>query len=93
MVDSSNPQELQAKLQELLADEAFAKELLSMEKYEDVQDALEERGVELSLDEIRRLAENVQKAQSGEMDDGELSEDELGEVAGGSTIGWLVIRW
>ena len=48
---------------------------------------LEEKGIEFSLDEIRRLKERSNKYQNGEasehMDDGELSEDELMDVAGG----------
>ena len=88
MADSSNPIELQEKLKEVLADEAFAKKLLAMEKPEDVQIALEEKDIELSLDEINQIGEFIKKAQSGEisqeqvqrMADGELSEDELEEV-------------
>ena len=90
MVNSSNPQELKQKLQEVLSDEAFAKELLQMEDAGDVQKALEEKDIELSLDEIRRIKERAMKVQSGEVSqeqsdlaDGELSEDELMDVAGG----------
>ena len=97
MADSSNLQELMDKLQEALADEAFVKELLAMERVEDVQTALEEKDIELSLDEINQIGEFIKKAQSGEisqeqvqrMADGELSEDELEEVAGG--IGTLLV--
>ena len=90
MVNSSNPQELKQKLQEVLSDEAFAKELFQMEDAGDVQKALEEKDIELSLDEIRRIKECAIKVQSGEasqeqsdLADGELSEDELMDVAGG----------
>ena len=97
MADSSNLRELQEKLQEALADEAFVKELLAMERVEDVQTALEEKDIELSLDEINQIGEFLQKVQSGEisqeqaqrMADGELMEDELEEVAGGSIIGTI----
>ena len=93
MVNSSNPQELKQKLQEVLSDEAFAKELFQMEDAGDVQKALEEKGIEMSLDEIRRIKERAMKVQSGEasqeqaepLADGELSEDELADVAGGIT--------
>ena len=94
MADSSNLQELMDKLQEALADEAFVQELLAMEKPEDVQTALEEKDIELSLDEINQVGDAVRKVQSGEISqeqvqrlaDGELSEDELEEVAGGCII-------
>jgi hypothetical protein len=91
MVNSSDPKALQEKLQEVLSDEAFANELLQMEDEGDVQKALEEKDIELTLDEIRRIRERAIKAQSGEasqeqaepLADGELSEEELMDVAGG----------
>jgi hypothetical protein len=91
MVNSSDPKALLEKIQEVFADKAFAKELLEMEDDGDVQIALEEKGIELTLDEIRRIRERAIKAQSGEasqeqaepLADGELSEDELMNVAGG----------
>jgi len=91
MVNSSNPQELKKKIQEVFSDEAFKNKLLLMEDEGDVQKALEEKGIEFSLDEIRRIKERAIKAQSGEasqeqaepLADGELSEDELMDVAGG----------
>ena len=48
MADSSNPKELQEKLQEMLANEAFAKELFAKETVEDVQVALEEKGIDFA---------------------------------------------
>ena len=98
MVNSSDPKALQEKLQEVLSDEAFAKELLQMEKPEDVQVALEKKDIDLSLDEISQIGEYMNKVQNGEisqeqvqsMVDGELSEDELEEVAGGFIISLIV---
>lgn len=62
-----------------------------MESEEQVQLALEGRGVELSLDEARKAGEFLRRVADGEvsqgqlerMADGELTEDELEEVAGG----------
>ena len=79
------------KIRELMKDEAFVKELLSKEEPEDVQALFEEKGVELSLDEIKEIGATLDKVASGEMaaEDvekmagGELTEDELEEVAGG----------
>ena len=71
-----------------------------MEKPEDVQIALEKKGIELTLDEIRQIGEFMRKIQNGEisqeqvqrMADGELSEDELEEVAGGfGLFGCLIV--
>jgi lactobin A/cerein 7B family class IIb bacteriocin len=94
MVNSSDPKALQEKFQEALSDEAFANKLFQMENPEDVQEALEEKGIELTLDEIRQIGELSEKIRNGEvsqeqvqsMADGELSEDELEEVAGGFGI-------
>ena len=71
---------LQAKLKEVMADKTFAEKLLSLEEPEDVKKALEEKGVSLTLDEIRQMAEDAIRADEG---DGELFEDELDMVAGG----------
>ena len=39
-------------LKEVLSDEAFAKSLIEMETPEDVQTALKEKGVDLSIEDI-----------------------------------------
>lgn len=75
----------------MLSDETFAKELLQKEDAGAVQKALEEKGIELTLDESRQIGVYLQKVRDGEisqeqiqaMADGELSEDELMDVAGG----------
>lgn len=72
---------LQAKLKEVMADKTFAEKLLSLEESEDVKKALEEKGVSLTLDEIRQMAEDAIREDEG---DGELSDDELDMVAGGT---------
>lgn len=70
---------LQAKLKEVMADKTFAERLASLEESEDVKKALEEKGVDLTADEIKQIAEAFRSAGEG---DGELSEDQL-EAAGG----------
>lgn len=85
-------------------DEAFRNELMQMEDIVGMQEALEEKGIELTLDEIRQAKDRAIKAQNGEspqeqaepMAEGELSEDELMDVAGGFTweeIWDLVTAW
>ena len=79
------------KIKEVFTDEAFVKELFSLEEPEDVQAALEEKGIVLTLDEVKSLGQLLYKASTGEisqeqmekMANGELSEEELEEVAGG----------
>lgn len=66
-------------LKEVLSDEAFAKSLIEMETPEDVQTALKEKGVDLSIEDIKAI-QNLLVNQ----EDGELSEDDLENVAGGS---------
>ena len=87
----NNP-ELEAKLKEAFSDEKFVQELFSLEEPEDARKKLAERGVEMSLDEVKALPKAIevaQKQQSGE----ELSEDELDDVAGGclGTVSVLVV--
>ena len=82
----------QARLNEVLSDEEFVKELLTMKTAEQVQDALEDKGVSATTDEIRQMGDFLRKVASGEISqdtvnalaNGELSEEELEEVAGGS---------
>ena len=62
------------KLKELLQDDAFVKTLNELASLEEVQAALAERGVDMTLEEIR----GVFRAQ-----DGELSETDLEKTAGG----------
>ena len=88
----------EAKLREVLSDEEYVKELLAMESEQQVQLSLEERGIELSLDQIRQIGEFVRKVQNGEvsqeqlehMANGELTEDELEQVAGGSFLAFAL---
>ena len=87
----------QEKIKEVLQDKDFVNQLVAMDKPEDVQAALDERGVELTLDEIKQIGETIRKVQSGEISqeqaqkaaDGELSEDELEGVSGG-IVGILI---
>ena len=82
------------KLNELIKDEAFLKELFSKEEPEDVQALFEDNGVELTLDEVRQLGDLLGKAANGEitaeqlekMANGELSEEDLEQVAGGEVF-------
>jgi predicted ribosomally synthesized peptide with nif11-like leader len=72
-----------AKLKEIFADKEFVEEVLAMETAEEVQAAIKEKGVELTLEEIDQTREQLVKiAENGE----EVSDEELEQVAGGFAI-------
>ncbi len=76
-------QERVKKLEEILADQEFVKKLLGIETAEEVQQALKEKGVELSLEEINEIHKQIiQQLESGE----ELDKEQLKNVAGGGVI-------
>ena len=80
-------EEKQAKLEELMKDEAFLDAIFSKESSEEVQKLFAEKGVELTMEAVEGLAAAVlQAAPEG---NGELSEDALDSVAGGRRIIWL----
>lgn len=58
----------------------FTKELLSLETAKEVQSALQEKGMDLSLDEISKIKDLLNKQADGQE---ELSETDLEDVAGG----------
>lgn len=88
------------RLEEVFEDDQFVEALLAMETPEEMQNALAEKGIEVSLEEIMQVRDLVSRFQGGE-----LTEDELESVAGGMSggakamngliskvIGWIVKR-
>ncbi len=73
------------RIKELFSDEAFVNSILEMETPEEVQKALAEKGIDLTIDEICTIQKSLSQS------DGELSEDDLENVAGGSIIATLII--
>lgn len=69
----------EAKIKEVFSDEAFVKSLVQMDTAEDVQKAVSEKGIDLSIEEINIIQSSLE---SGE----ELNEDQLENVAGGIAI-------
>ncbi len=61
----------------------FMQELMDLETTEDVQKAMEQKGISLSIPEINKLQSMLESQASGE---GELSESDLEEVAGGGLV-------
>ena len=75
-----NEQEKAKKLQEALADKAFAEKVLGLETAEEVQSALRDKGVELSVQEICDIRKGLaQQLESGE----EIDPEQLKNVSGG----------
>ena len=75
-------------IREVFSDVTFVKRLFAMETPQEVQVALKEKNVELSIEEIvntRKLL--VKSAENG----GELSEEELQEVSGGFVVSGTLI--
>lgn len=70
-----------ATVKEVLSNQEVAEEFFSKETPEEAQAFLQEKGVEISLDEIKEIGAALEK-----MQDGELSEDDLENVAGGGAI-------
>lgn len=79
--------ELETRIVEAFRDESFVKRLSTAETPEEAQAALQEKGIEMNMDDVRRLPDEL-KRMRGNGD--ELTEDELEDVAGGMT--YPVIR-
>lgn len=73
---------LEMKIVEAFQDESFVKRLSTAETPEEAQAALQEKGIEMNMDDVRRLPDEL-KRMRGNGD--ELTEDELEDVAGGMT--------
>ena len=81
-----------AKLQNALEDEAFVNSLYSMQTVEEIQIALKEKDVDLTIDEIKSIGEAVKAADN----EGEISESELEDVSGGNIgtgLAKIIARW
>ena len=75
------------RIKEIFSDEAFVKGLLALETPEEVQAALKEKGVAVSIEEIMQLKDALIKASEKAAESGgELSLEELEEAAGGFVL-------
>jgi lactobin A/cerein 7B family class IIb bacteriocin len=70
----------EAEVREIFSDEAFTSSLLALETAEEVQSALSDKGLDLSLDEIATIRNSILTATT---QGGELSEEQLESVSGG----------
>ena len=71
---------MRKRLEEAMKDKDFAEKLMALEEPEDVRKALLEKDVDLSVEEIKQIAE-LMSEHADDLD--ELTEDELEEAAGG----------
>ena len=71
---------LEMRVKEAFADETFIKELFALEAPEDAQTKLKEKGIVLTLDEVKSIGRALQRANEN---NDELSEEALEDVAGG----------
>lgn len=71
------------KLKEILSDQAFVEKLLGMETAQEVQKALKDKGVEMTVEEIEEVQNQLLRM--GEEAD-ELKKDQLKNVAGGNPV-------
>ena len=69
------------KMKAVFADEAFVKSLFELDTVAEVQAALQEKGVELTEEEILGIRDLL-----GKVENGELSEELLEQVSGGSVL-------
>ena len=88
------------KIKKVFSDEEFVTSLFELETPEEVQEALEEKEINLSTEEICQMRDFIIHYQDGELTeeeqkvlelaqksmDGELSEEELENVSGGSLV-------
>ena len=88
------------KIKKVFSDEEFVTSLFELETPEEVQEALEEKEINLSTEEICQMRDFIIHYQDGELTeeeqkvlelaqksmDGELSEEELEKVSGGSLV-------
>ncbi len=71
------------KVQQVFSDEEFVKSIAAKETLEEVQAALKEKGVDISIEELEKAKTIAMKKTEG---DGTLSDQELDSVAGGCLL-------
>lgn len=87
------------KLKEVLSNKEFVEDLFQLETSQQVSDALKDKGVEISAQEVESIHDILVRYENNELtekekklfeqyesQDGELSEDELENVSGGFGI-------
>lgn len=78
-------QEMEAKVKEIFSDKDYVTGLINLETPEDVQKSLAEKGLDLTVDQIKKIRDLALKSQ-----DQEITDDELEKVSGGCGAGVVV---
>ena len=76
------------KLQQLMQDEEFLKEIMVLETVEEVQQAFKEKGADISIEDLDRIRELITKIIESNY---ELTEEELEKVCGGGYLEDFII--
>jgi predicted ribosomally synthesized peptide with nif11-like leader len=84
-----NENEKAAKLKEIFADKEFVEKTMAMETAEEVQSAVKEKGVDISIAEIESVKAELANHVSNP-DSEEVSDEQLENVAGGFAISALI---
>lgn len=71
------------KLEEVMSNQEFVMQLLTLETPEDVQKAFEEKGVSFTLEEVKEMGAALSQ-ELDNMNQGELSTESLETVSGGA---------
>lgn len=76
------------KMQVVMQDKQYVKELMALESIEDIKDKFACAGIDFTTEEIEELVAAVVASTASE--DGELSENTLDNVTGGSILGMAI---
>ena len=72
------------QIMEVMRDEDFVNEILDMQTTEEVKEAFEKKGIEISLEEFDIISQIISKMV--DKNTTELSDDDLEEVSGGTFV-------
>ena len=78
------------KMKEVFSDEEFVKEFFSKETPEEAQAMLAEKDIEVSVEDLIKLNEILEKKAQSAEDSEELTDDDLENVAGGELAFCLI---
>ena len=73
--------QMNERIKEVFSDEAYVQEFLAFETPEEAQASLEEKGIDMSIEELNQVADLLNR-----YSEGELSEEELADIAGGCAL-------
>lgn len=78
----------QEKITQVLSDQAFVESLMNMETPEQVQSAMKDKGIDLTIDDIVKVRELLVAKKDSSSD--ELTSDDLDNVAGGIAVTMII---